>query len=75
MKAKDFLNYELQDGPGETGGISFRGETLENFLNEVFPDENIEDMDMKKVNEALESCGIEPIKESNETLQNERDER
>jgi len=57
-RAKDFLDYELQDGEGEYGGISFVGETLGDFIAEVEMNENIA---MRYVNAALKSCGIEPI--------------
>lgn len=57
-RAKDFLNHELQDAPGTTGGISFVGETLENFIKEVGMNENTA---MKYVNAALKKCNIKPI--------------
>lgn len=61
IKAKDYLKCELKDGKGDTGGIAYIGETLADFLCEVFPNVNVEDLDMARVNEALEVCGIEPI--------------
>lgn len=61
VKARQYLPYELHDGEGETGGISYIGETLKDFLSEVFPDEDIAELDMEKVNKALEECGIEKI--------------
>jgi hypothetical protein len=57
-RAKDFLDYELQDGEGEFGGISYVGETLDNFIAEVELSENTA---MRYVNAALKRCGIEPI--------------
>lgn len=57
-RAKDFLNYELQDADGTTGGISYVGETLDNFIREVGLNENTA---MKYVNAALKKCKIKPI--------------
>ena len=55
---KKFFDYELQDRPGETGGISFVGETLLDFLGEVGLST---DASMEEVNKALVECGILPI--------------
>lgn len=55
---KKFLKVELQDGPGATGGISFTGETLENFLKEAGLST---DSSMEEINKALVECGILPI--------------
>ena len=57
---KKFLNIKLHDGPGETGGISFAGETLLNFLEET--DMSI-DSSPEEINKALVECGILPILE------------
>ena len=57
-RAKDFLDYELQDGEGEFGGVSYVGETLGDFIAEVEISENTA---MRYVNKALKDCGIEPI--------------
>ena len=35
MDKKELLAIVLQDGPGETGGVSYLGETLQNFLEEA----------------------------------------
>ena len=56
--AKDYLQVVLEDDSTPYGGISFVGETLENFLAEV--DLPI-DTDMIEVNEALVECGIKPV--------------
>lgn len=55
---KKFLKVELQDGPGTTGGISFTGETLEDFLSEAGLST---DASMEEINKALVDCGILPI--------------
>ena len=60
---KELLAIVLQDGPGETGGVSYLGETLQNFLEEanlmhLLDEEN----PLVRINEALIECGIEPIK-------------
>ena len=57
---KKFLNCELNDGPFEDGGISFMGETLEDFLGEV--DMSIDDS-AEEINKALMECGILPVLE------------
>lgn len=57
-KAKDFLDYELQDDETEFGGVAFVGETLKDFIAEVELDE---DTDIEVVNVALKECGIKPI--------------
>ena len=56
--AKDDLQVLLEYDSTRYGGISFVGETLENFLAEV--DLPI-DTDMIKVNDALVECGIKPV--------------
>lgn len=63
MDKKELLAIVLQDGPGETGGVSYLGETLQNFLEEanlmhLLDEEN----PLAKINEALIKCGIKPIK-------------
>lgn len=60
-KIKDYLNYELEDDDTETGGVSFNGETVEDFIADT--DMSSED-DLDKLNKALVSCGIKPINES-----------
>lgn len=57
-RAKDFLDYELKDGKGEFGGISYIGETLADFIGEVGLNKNVA---MRHVNSALKQCGIEPV--------------
>ena len=57
-KAKDFLDYELQDDKTEFGGVAFVGETLKDFIEEVGLSI---DNDIKSINVALKECGIKPI--------------
>lgn len=57
--AKDFLKYELIDDNTNFGGISYIGETLQNFIEEVGMNETD---NMEDVNKALKECGIQPIK-------------
>lgn len=58
MVAQDFKNYVLEDSTSEFGGVSYVGETLDEFMEELgLP----MDTPMIKVNEILEECGIKPI--------------
>jgi len=58
MKIKDFLEYELVDDNTTTGGISFSGEKVKDFIEEVGISK--ED-DISVLNTALIECGIEPV--------------
>ncbi len=64
-----FLTKELGDGwrsillvddNSGKGGISFEGETLGDFMDEI--NGEIEIKSLEELNKALSSCGIEPIK-------------
>ena len=57
-KIKDFLEYELVDDNTTTGGISFSGEKVKDFIEEV---EISKEEDISILNTALIECGIEPI--------------
>lgn len=57
-RAKDFLDYELQDDGTNFGGINYVGETLKDFIAEVGLNE---DTAMRYVNAALKQCGIASI--------------
>ena len=57
-KAKDFLDYILEDDETEFGGVAFVGETLKDFIEEVGLSM---DNDIKSINVALKQCGIKPI--------------
>lgn len=59
ITAKQFENYELHDDATEFGGISFVGQTLADFMEEV---DRPLSTPMRKVNQILKECGIEPIK-------------
>lgn len=61
MRLKDIMNWEeieLFDDESETGGISYEGETLDNFVGEC---DISEDITIEELNEELKSCGIKPI--------------
>lgn len=67
--ARDFLDYELEDASfedydGDTawGGISFTGETLQNFIDELQDEGLSYDTPMSEINKALRGCNIKPIK-------------
>ena len=51
-------NIELFDDETEFGGISYMGETLDNFVGECDISTNIT---IKELNEKLKDCGIKPI--------------
>lgn len=57
------LDIVLVDDDTETGGTSFCGETLKDFLDEVGMNY---DTPLPVINKALRECGIEPIKEVEE---------
>lgn len=59
-QVKQHLKDVLEDDETETGGTSFEGETLENFISEAFS-ENAEPITMKAVNRALKECGVKEI--------------
>lgn len=49
----------LEDDDTSTGGVTFQGETLEDFLEELNYCQTIRTI--KDVNNALIECGIKPI--------------
>lgn len=55
---REFRNIYLEDDATETGGISFIGETLDNFLDEI---EMPYDSPLEEINKALSECGIMPV--------------
>lgn len=55
----EFLTYVLEDDTTEFGGISYSGQTLNDFLSEVGMSP---DVPMNEINESLIECGIKPIK-------------
>ena len=61
MRLCDMSNWEkieLFDDETETGGISYDGETLDNFVGEC---DIKEDITIEELNDELKSCGIKPI--------------
>ena len=54
-----YLNVVLEDDNTPFGGVSFHGQTLGEFLEEVGAER---ETNMDKVNEILKTCGISPIK-------------
>ena len=62
-KAKYWLNVKLRDDDTPYGGISHSEETLKEFLEEAAEVNNraIDEMDIDRVNNMLENCGIKPI--------------
>lgn len=59
------LKEVLKDDDTETGGTAFDGETLEDFMNEMY-DETDHVVTLETVNESLKDCGIRPIVDSEE---------
>src|SRR5699024_9956390 len=57
-KLNNVLNTVLEDDNTANGGVSFKGETLRNFLDETGIDYNAS---MEEINNALIECGIKPI--------------
>lgn len=55
-----YLNVKLEDDfTSPFGGVSFDGQTLGDFLEEVGAER---ETNMDKVNDMLKTCGISPIK-------------
>lgn len=54
-----YLNVKLEDDNTPFGGISFIGQTLQDFLEEIGAEK---ETNMDNVNEMLKTCGISPIK-------------
>lgn len=56
----EVMDIELEDDITQHGGISFEGETVRHFVEEINEDEPIVH-DLETLNVALEECGILPI--------------
>ena len=69
---KNIFDYELKDGIGEKGGISFAGETLKDFLEETGMSMAAP---MQEINKALVECGILPIFEFSWNMEKNKYER
>lgn len=55
---KEYFNVILEDDDTPTGGVSFQGETVHDFLMECDLDPNIS---LEEFNKILVGCGIRPI--------------
>lgn len=60
MKIRYFMDYKLEDDETLNGGVSFVGETVADFIDEM---EISEDEDIEVLNKALYEAGIKPIDE------------
>lgn len=63
---KNYLDYELEDDDTPNGGTDFVGETLGDFLDEMFfgmgaTHDDDDELTCYNINEALKQCGIKPI--------------
>jgi hypothetical protein len=56
---EQFNDIILEDDNSPFGGVSYQGQTLADFLEEVNMD-NVTDINV--INNALSECGIKPIK-------------
>lgn len=56
---KMYLTTVLEDDNTPQGGISYQGETLEEFLTEVGI--NYKDITLTEVNQLLQENGIKPV--------------
>lgn len=52
----EYFDKELQDDDTECGGVAFRGETLEDFIEDTVYNS------LDELNEDLVACGIRPIR-------------
>lgn len=59
MKISNYLDVVLEDDGTAFGGVSFQGETVRDFINEVDLSEN---ESLRKLNKALKETGIKKIK-------------
>lgn len=62
-KLNNVLNTVLEDDSTANGGVSFKGETLKNFLDETGISYSAS---MEEINNALIECGIKPIIDENQ---------
>ena len=59
MLSEEMLGIVLKDDDNSYGGVSFPGETLKDFLNDV--DINPDSISLKEVDQILKECGIKPV--------------
>ena len=65
ISLEDVMDVKLEDDETENGGISFDGETVRDFIDDVSSDETkITTID--ELNDALKQCGIKPVGVANE---------
>lgn len=68
MKIIDFLEYELEDDDTEYGGISFLGEKVKDFFDDINGNGGNSGIalllsdDIEVLNKVLKDCGIKEIK-------------
>lgn len=68
IELKDVLHYVLEDDDTEIGGTAFQGETVLNLLSSLDNDVLREITTIEKLNEVLIECGILPIKQERDAL-------
>lgn len=72
MKIIDCLNYELEDDNTPYGGISFLGEKVKDFFDDINGNGGnggevlLLNDDIEVLNKVLKDCGIKEIKERGE---------
>ena len=59
LKLKKLKNFVLEDNESENGGVSFNGETLGDFCDEL--DIDLNNMCIKYLNIKLNQCGIKGL--------------
>lgn len=57
MLSEDILAIELHDDATPYGGLSFAGETVDDFQAEC----GVKFADLAELNQALVECGIQPV--------------
>lgn len=58
---RPYLDTELEDDDTETGGTSFSGETVRDFIEETADDSDVGAIDLDILNDSLKECGIRPV--------------
>ena len=65
LRIRDVLDVVLQDDDTPYGGVSFEGETVDDFLFEDINDTDYREITINspvtKLNKILKECGIRPI--------------
>lgn len=61
---KEYLTHELEKCPNTLAGGVRKGETLYDFLQEIYGDTvDLSEMTLAEANDALRDCGIKQIEE------------